>query len=160
MEETLENNNEIQERPMFLKVLCILTFVGSGMGILAAIYGALTIETTIKTLEFSQGLMGGFNASFGIDYDALLEVTKKWGLTTQLLNLLGSALCLFGALMMWKLKKSGFYIYVLGQLLPLIASFGLMGGLSSSGLPGLSIIAAIFPVTFVILYAVNLKHLK
>jgi hypothetical protein len=68
---------------------------------------------------------------------------------------------------MWKMKKSGFYLYVGGQILPFIGIYGLMGGLmpnSSGPLAGFAIIgqvvAIIFPLGFIIMYGVNYKHLK
>jgi hypothetical protein len=68
---------------------------------------------------------------------------------------------------MWKMKKSGFYLYVGGQILAFIGIYGLMGGLmpnSSGPLAGFTavgqVIAIIFPLAFVIMYGVNFKHLK
>ena len=58
---------------------------------------------------------------------------------------------------MWKLKKTGFYIYTVGQLAYVIVPFVMIGG----GLAGLmGIVGAIFPVIFIILYALNLKHMS
>ena len=66
---------------------------------------------------------------------------------------------------MFKLKKNGFYIYALGQLLPIIA--GIMLYLAAKDIPflGFTTIAGVvmnivFISAFVIMYAVNLKHLK
>jgi hypothetical protein len=59
---------------------------------------------------------------------------------------------------MWKLKKTGFFIYVVGELAPVIVSAILLGG---SAFGGMSLVmGAIFPVLFVVLYGLNLKHLS
>jgi hypothetical protein len=163
MTEILDIEREEQKGiPMFLKVLCILTFIGAGIGILSGLWNLLTFQTTLATLQASQEMLGGF---YG-DMSELIEVTKKWGFLAHILTLLGAALCLVGALMMWKLKKTGFYIYVVGQILPLIASFGLMGGLTSSGglfasmaIVGM-ILGTLFPIAFIVMYGLNLKHMR
>jgi hypothetical protein len=158
-----KQNNKL---PVFLKVLCILTYVGAGIGILSGIYGILTFNSSLQQMEQTQELFEmSDNRMFG-DMSEFLEVNRKWGFTVQIMAFVGNLLCLFGALYMWKLKKIGFYLYVPGQIIPLIGSFGLMGGLSASGgmFAGIavvaSIIGALFPIAFIIMYAVNLKHLK
>lgn len=163
----LEIEETEKKLPAFLKVLCILTFVGAGLGILGAIYAMFMQGFTLRMLENSNGVYQSnpFLASF--DNSAYISALKKWGQINNLLALLGSALCLFGALLMWKMKKNGFYLYVGGQILPFIGIYGLMGGLmpnSSGPLAGFAavgqVIAIIFPLAFVIMYGVNFKHLK
>ena len=41
-------------RPTFLTVLCILTFIGSGFGILGALYNYGTADATIAQLAEAQ----------------------------------------------------------------------------------------------------------
>lgn len=152
--------------PTFLKVLCILTFVGAGFGIIGALYSMAMHEFTMNLMEksvaSSEGnpfMPKGFNATY-------LETLQKWGMVSYILNFVASLLCLFGAIMMWKLKKSGFYIYILGQIIPFIAAYGLMGGVTSNGgmMSGLVLIGqifgALFSIAFIVMYAVNLKHMK
>jgi hypothetical protein len=66
---------------------------------------------------------------------------------------------------MWKLKKMGFYIYLVGEIAPFIVAFATIGFAGMFSLAGgfLAIITAlmfIFPLLFIILYALNLKHLN
>lgn len=168
MENLDEVNVESTGRPTFLTVLCILTFVGAGIGFLAGIYSLLTVQSTINQLEQAQNSMGDLGNTFGNDFDNIIksqiEVTKKFGFISALLNSIGSALCLLGAFWMWSLKKNGFYVYVIGQILPLIASFGLMGGMNLGMFAGIAavamIIGALFPIAFIVMYALNLKHMN
>lgn len=152
--------------PTFLKVLCILTFIGAGFGIIGAIYSVamhdFTMNMMSRSLESAQNnpfMPKNFNATY-------METLEKWGMVSYGLNFLGSFLCLMGAIFMWKLKKSGFYVYVLGQIVPFIAAYGLLGGMTAGGgtfgglmLAG-QILGALFPIGFIVMYAVNLKHLK
>lgn len=163
----LEIEETEKKLPAFLKVLCILTFVGAGLGILGAIYAMFMQGFTLRMLENSNGVYQNNPFLAAFDNSAYIAALKKWGQINNLLALLGSALCLFGALMMWKLKKSGFFLYVGGQILPFIGMYGLMGGLmpnSGGAFAGLAlfgqIFAIIFPLGFIIMYGVNYKHLK
>jgi hypothetical protein len=150
--------------PNFLKVLCILTFVGSGIGILGAIYGVFTTNATIKSLENSQDLLNRMNSPMG-DMGGLIEATKKWGMLSNVFNLFACGLCLTGGILMWKLKKIGYVSYLVGVIAALIPGFLMMGSLASSGgmmgvFMGASFIFAILlNVAFIIMYTVNRKHL-
>ena len=73
-----------------------------------------------------------------------------------ILTLLGVGLCFYGALEMRKLKKQGFTLWVAGEFLPIIAMFFFIG---SGMFSGFALFAYLFPVIFLILYAVNKKHL-
>jgi len=61
--------------------------------------------------------------------------------------------------MMWKLKKTGFYIYVIGEIAPVILPFVLFGGFGVLGTMAL-VMGLIFPIAFIIMYALNLKHMS
>jgi hypothetical protein len=89
------------------------------------------------------------------------DVIKK-AIDNALLNLiigvLFSSICFYGVLMMWKLKKIGFFIYSLGEITPAIISFFLIGN---------GPIAAFFVVTrlivsivWVVLFATSFKNLN
>lgn len=147
-------------RPMFLTVLCILTFIGAGIGILTSIWGALTLETTIANLEASEGAFGSFGSGFEDMMSQQAENMRKWGMVNHLLNVFGNVFCLLGALWMWNLKKNGFYVYVIGQIVPLVATFALLGGSGMGMFAGLAFLGALFPIAFIIMYGVNFKYLK
>jgi hypothetical protein len=51
------------------------------------------------------------------------------------------------------LQKQGFYFYVAGQLIPIIASFAFGAG-------GFTVLGMIIPLVFIILYVTQLKELK
>ncbi|MGV3630386.1 MAG: hypothetical protein ACO1O6_04240 [Bacteroidota bacterium] len=165
MENVLDFEDKPSGLPVFLKVLCILTFVGAGLYSLVYLFNMINFESSIKQLEASQEILSSTNNPFG-DMSGLIAATKKWGMLSYILGFAGCILCLVGALMMWKLKKIGFYIYVAGQIIPFIGSFLMMSASSGSGefmgaVSTISVVFAIlFSVAFIIMYGVNLKHLK
>lgn len=148
----MEETNETT-RPAFLKVLCILTWVGSGIGLISgllAIIGASASESALRGL-------GDANLNGAMEN---MEMIQYAGLAC-------TVLCIIGSVMMWQLKKAGFFIYVIGEVAPLVLSFVLLGSLASASGPvtggiaaAAGIIGAIFPAAFVIMYGLNLKHMK
>jgi hypothetical protein len=97
MSENLDNMNAGEaKRPTFLTVLCILTFIGSGLGVLGGILGLLG-SSVLATFAPAGGTV-----------------------LVSVLSLLASVLCLFGAIQMWGLKKMGFMLYLGGSVLSLI----------------------------------------
>ena len=69
--------------------------------------------------------------------------------------------------MMMKLKKTGFFLYLVGELLPLIYTFLVLGGLGAMSIPMLGeavivvyLIALVIPLAFIVMYGLNLKHMK
>jgi predicted cobalt transporter CbtA len=72
-------------------------------------------------------------------------------------SILAAILTLIGAIMMWKLRKIGFWIYVLGTVIGIVApliiySGNLLGAISAIGI-------GFFGILFVVLYAINKKQL-
>lgn len=129
-----ETNVETQKRPGFITVLCILTFIGSGLGILGGIL-----------MLVGSGMLAG--SSFG----SLLGAAAGGGALYGGLILAGNLACLFGAIQMWKLKKMGFYIYIAGSLIGIIAPIAIGAGFNVG--------SVIFPVAFMVMYGINLKHM-
>lgn len=89
------------------------------------------------------------------------------GTTAGIIGIAAALGCLFGVLQMRKLKKTGFFIYSIFEILPTIYGLITLGGamFSLGGLGGgimaiYTFASALFPIIFIILYAVNFKHLK
>jgi len=149
---------EIKKRPTFLTVLCILTFVGSGIGIISGIMGffLFTPEQTYSILEGNAAKMGAEIPQFS-EY-------SKWMNYNSAVSLFSAVLGLLGGLMMFKLKKAGFVVYLFSW----VASVGISA--ASFKHTSDSVTAELFPIViaislllmaaFVIMYAVNLKHMK
>jgi hypothetical protein len=66
-------------------------------------------------------------------------------------------LCLVGAVLIFKLKRTGFYSFTLGTFFNLIAHFLLFG--DNFGVMDISILVALGGLVFIILFGMNLKYL-
>ena len=134
--------NEQTKRPEFLTVLCILTFIGSGLSILSNFIVA-TFHSSIQE----------FAASGALKFpgmDILLSIDQSYFVIGFIL----SSVSLFGAYKMWGLKKIGFHFYTIAQILLLIVPFFYI---SNNGFPYFEFIIT---ATFVILYGKNLKYMS
>ena len=165
MEETIDLQ-ENQGLPTFLKVLCILTFIGAGIGFISAFSGIFTTEISMNSMRNSSEQLK--NTPFG-DMGSQIEAIQKWGFISNILNTIGNGLCLTGAILMWKLKRIGFFLYLGGHATSITASFLIMGSTNSAGsgnnffstiMVASMFISFIFVTAFIIMYAVNYKHLK
>jgi len=117
------------KRPVFITVLCILTFIGSGLGLLFSLLGVV-----------AAGALESMTESLPIPID------MGDGIVKTIITLLLYGGSLYGAISMWNLKKLGFYIYAIAQVVLLIMGFG--------------ILSLLFTAAFIIMYGVNLKHME
>jgi hypothetical protein len=147
-------------RPVFLQVLCILTFVGAGLGILSGFIGILmmgTMEVMVEGMAtVAQDMPGDVENEFLDSY--------RWMKIAQVGSLVGNVLCLVGALVMWRMNKIGYFVYILGQALPIAGAFltmnNIAGGIFSGfGFAGV-VLMSLIPIAFIIMYGLNYKYMK
>ncbi|MBL0329744.1 MAG: hypothetical protein IPP64_10085 [Bacteroidetes bacterium] len=144
MEEQTPNNEEIK-RPRSLTILCILTFIFTGLGILSSIITPLTAET-MKEFMLS---------SPGYDEEAMREslrvIEAGWGY--YLTTLFFTFVSLTGAILMWNLKKLGFHFYAFSNLMIMFVPKLFLD-------ITISWYAIFFSLAFISFYAFYLKFMK
>ncbi len=172
MTDVLTNLDQpVAKRPTFLTVLCILTFIGSGWGLISNTMGYFSANSSAAAMSMikesanaemqkaaTSSEAGGKIAAemVGSMMSALNpENLKKMALA----GLAAAVLCLVGAFLMWGLKKTGFYAYIAGTLVGIITPFVLFGGSNIMAM-GMSAMIGFVGLIFVILYGLNLKHMK
>jgi hypothetical protein len=148
--------------PDMLNVLTILTFVGCGIGLISSCWGFMHSQTGYDDLLAVQGnLENAPDFAKKLAGPEMLEIARKSlenRLPLLLLGLVGYALCLYGAIQMRALKKQGFSIYVIGEIVPIAASLIFIG---TAALMGWAIaFALLFPAIFIILYATQVKYMS
>lgn len=134
-------DKDMKKLPQMLNVLTILTYIGCGLGVLFILLGFLGV-----------GLLSSLTSK-SVQGAEVASTVAKYATISLVLSLVGIALCFFGAMKMRNLQKVGFYLYVAGQLVPIIFTFATAG--VSFGVMGV-----IIPLVFIILYATQLKFLK
>jgi hypothetical protein len=158
-------------RPTLLTVLCILSFIGS-------IYGVINGLTTYRNADISSAMVSSYldSAKTDIQKEAadnkraadiankvisgasdLLDPAKIK--KNALLGILGSILTFGGAYLMFQLRKPGFWLYLAGTGVAILAPI-LVYGASNIMSIGLSAVYGFFGILFAVLYSLNLKYMK
>lgn len=154
------DNYEKAKLPQGLNVLTILTFIGCGLVGLFALCAPVVNDYFLKYLNDQLASGKDFTANQLAKLEKgkeAIELAQQHMIPLMTVGLIGVALCLVGALWMRKLRKDGFWLYVAGELTPMISIAFIMGFdyYKSVG----NIIGAAIPVVFVVLYSFQRKYL-
>lgn len=147
-------------RPGFLSTLCILSFIGSGLGMLFGLIGMFASGWVISLLGgASSAAMDQAVANGEMTADQAEKASQAAGMLGTMgaglfiaifgIVFLFNGLSFWGALKMWGLKKGGFWLYTIPTAI--VAILALIGG---------SYFAGIVCVAFIAMYAMNLKHMN
>jgi hypothetical protein len=90
-------------------------------------------------------------------YEEMLTKNLENKIPMLIIGLVAIALCFYGALQMRKLKKQGFIIYLVGQVLPFLNTALFVGLFMFSGIAFL--FGTGITVLFILLYLTQRKHL-
>ena len=140
--------NKPAVRPLQLTVICILTFVGSGMMLISNLVYSISYDL-IKTMVENNEIPKTF-----ANIKESLEITLSAGRPFFIIGFLLNIASLTGAIFMWNLFKKGFHIYTIAQILMLISVTYFM---KSQGFPTSELLLS---GVFVMFYAMNLKAMK
>jgi hypothetical protein len=146
MEEMInENQLESPKRPMFLTVLCVLTFI----------YTILLIIFSVLIPPMADVIVDSFNASPNYNEEQSVDLIKViqagWGYYgVSILIALCSAT---GAFLMWRQKKMGLLVYALSNLGLLFVPTLFLG------IP-VNLLGILITAGFIGMYGLNFKSMK
>jgi hypothetical protein len=164
----MENQTQKENRPTFLTVICILSFIGLGMSVISNLMNLAfgTFSSSLYPL-----VQSGFEQALN-DIDAadpaasafveqiFTSILKLFEVIPLLagIGLVLTAVALIGVIFMWNLKKTGFYLYTGAKVIMIFIPMILIGVNFMSCMMAIGIFfgAAIF----ITLYALNLKAMK
>ena len=175
MESNLNDfDEEPRVRPTLLTVLCILTFIGSGQAIISSIWSYSRASQSVRMFSSarvdhssdstvqSDSVIDGHKRRSSFERKMMLSVSKIMTVENIRKSAIGaiiSGLCtLIGALLMWRLRRGGFYLYVAGIIIGLVVPFYLYG--NNMLAIGISSFSSFFGLVFIALYALNIKSLR
>lgn len=155
------------QRPTLLTIICILSFISGLWGAIDGFRTAFTdkaqkdLEAARAQIDQVMDQVQGPGAEFaqqmieqGITLaESTAANARPIGLTALVLALIS----LYGVWLMWNLRKQGFWYYTLAAILGLIVPLFFIG-FSTLSIMGLGM-GAVISLIFIILYAVNLKHM-
>ena len=142
------NETPVQEirpnRPNLLGILCILTFIGSGMNFISSFLISVFYDKFTILAE-------SINKSFPLPgLEVILEGKSIFFAVSALIY----AGCITGAILMWKLKRAGFHVYTIFQILLVLSPMYFFH------LPNPYQFDVILSGIFIILYSFNLKYMS
>ena len=144
-----------------LKTLTVLTFIGCAIayiGLIISIAGWGDYEKQLAQAQDAQEKMG--SSGMGKFMQGSVEIIQKSHEHRYILAATGfifTTLCLLGVMRMRQLRKSGFPLYVVGEVAPLLVSAVLLGFTFFGGIA--MALSAVFTLLFVILYSTQRKYL-
>lgn len=167
MENPFEEKQNSPVRPTFLLVICILTFIGSGWSVLSNLFSIFTSGMMDSSLQMEQysNMMGNIEGSASSSFltgflNSSMEVLQATAANAReiaVMQLVLSVISLLGGIMMFQLRRFGFYLYTAAQILALFV-LPYFAGFSTLVVIGM-LWSAFISLIFIILYAVNLRYM-
>ncbi len=159
------------KRPQFLKVLCILSFVWCGLAFIGGIWG-LVMNTPERMAQKVEEVRE-FSPSMAQEMEQQIEAQQSSTMAKiqPYISIVLLLISFLGVMQMFNLKKMGFYIYTAAELVPYI--FLIVGGKQAMAMMGsmgggavkaaamvMLVLMVLFDIAFIVMYALNLKHMK
>ncbi|MFM6925555.1 MAG: hypothetical protein ACKOU7_08640 [Ferruginibacter sp.] len=159
------NENSKPKLPSGLNVLTILSFIGCALQLLVSLYGFFSAKKSYDNLDKlteqmnSENMPGWVKSMMGDPEKMVKTITKSYEnrIPIVLLSIAAIGLCFYGAMQMRKLKKQGFPLYTIGELLPFLTQVLFIGTFSLTGF-GMYLSVG-FAALFILLYSLQRKHL-
>lgn len=167
MNSETSTNDYLQDQPVStpklpatLNVLTILTFIGCAWELYSTVSNFMKGKKAIEEIDKAREQMADAPAwaqkMAGPEMREIVVKGYENRIPLFIIGLVAIALCLYGAIEMRKLKKQGYYMWLIGEILPWIAAFIFIGAVFFKTFIALFLI---FPVIFIILYTVQKKNL-
>lgn len=157
----LDEGPKSTKLPGSLGTLTMLTIIACCIFIPLSIVGYFTAESTyantekVMQTENMPSFMKYFYNEDTLEMNRLMMENK---VSVLIINVVSLGLCLFGAIQMRKLMKQGFYLWLMGEILPIVGMPIFTGVLGLKGWG--SIFGYALAALFIFLYSRQLKYLK
>jgi len=139
------------KRPSGLTFICILTFIFSGLSFITYLFFSLNYHY-LPELISSSPYTKLFQGTEGMA-EALKTLTQA-DIWFFILNTIFYGISLGGAIMMFRLKKTGFHFYTVAQIFLLITPLYYLAGYKTD------IANTFITGIFILIYATNLRIMK
>ena len=129
-----------------LRIILVLSIIGSGFSFFGNLMTGLMFPT-LKTM-FEAGTMA-FPDEMTVYMERMFSIPRQYFLYSALLY----GMSLAGVIMMWNLRKSGFHLYTLAQLLVLLITMLFLGK------EYVALGDIMFTLLFIVYYYIALRNL-
>jgi hypothetical protein len=162
----VQDEQQPSKRPTFLTVLCVLSWISAGWTAMSSIISLATKDKSIEKLQNSmsqvdeaaqEDMPSFFESIISGSQDLIQDSINNFMMinTSQVILYLAQVYAVY---LMFNLQKKGFYLYAFVQatLLVLPMTYMTMNSVMMIGLA----FSTLLTLAFIIMYAVNLKHMK
>ena len=168
----LETENPISKpvRSQLLKVLCILSFVMCGVNLVSGIMNIYQTSPEVMAKNIEQIRTIKPEMADQMENQMIAMQDNAYAKIAPYLNFIYILISFLSVMMMWNLKKTGFYIYSFAEILPYTGfifmgknSMNMMaGGGENMAMIGMiaMVLMVIIDLVFVALYSKCLKEMK
>jgi hypothetical protein len=164
----METISSTLKRPVFLTVLSIISFIGLGASIMKSLFmlAFSQLNTAIYPLlqgHFEKALIDVKNSDSNAVplvqkiFDSILKMIDVLPALSSLVLIL-SIVALTGVILMWNLRKAGYFIYSGAKLIMIFVPVMLAGPIFFSIILSISIFVT--STIFIVLYGLNIKAMK
>ncbi len=158
-------------RPTLLRVLCILTFVAGGMGFLdgirtyvnADVFSGIVDQSLLQAREkMNEEVKGDARAERVVE--SLMSHSAAFSepanlKKSSLFKILANLIALVGAYLMFKMRRSGYWVYLCSSLVSIVSPLAVYGVHNLLAV-SIAVILTIIGVVLAGLYALNIKHME
>jgi hypothetical protein len=167
--EQLDNKEQDVKRPTFLLVLCILTFVNTGLTVLIGLMGMLNGKPSPEEIKAGKvDLAKSIDQLEKLNVDYWVDLLKRIDAMTDAINanfvayngvsVIVAIIGAFAAFLMFQAKKVGFHAYIVYSFLYVIQGYLFI---SPSIMPAFVIIINfVIAGIFILLYSRNLSWMN
>lgn len=154
---------EEKEKTSTLKTLTLLTFIGCGLAFIFSILGFTNASSNYERMQeaISKGTIDKLPPFLKNMYTPeRVEIAHKMvenRVPILIINLICTGLCLFGAIQMRKFKADGYWMWLIGEILPYLGMAFFLGVASITGM--VMYISYIIIGVFILLYTMQRKYL-
>jgi hypothetical protein len=145
--------------PTGINVLTIFTFIGCAWELYSDVKNFLGGKKALDELEKAQDKLAEAPAwakkFAGPEVHEMMQQALNNKVPLLIMGLVAVALCFYGALQMRKLKKEGYLLWLVGEVLPFVGSAIFIPAFYGT----IFIYFAVFPLIFIILYTLQRRHL-
>ena len=169
MENQLDNLSEEQERPGFLTVLCVLSFISTGFALLSGLFSIFSgpsseeemLEVKVQMTKSISEMKEIGMTSFVNLLEKLQAMSEDVNNNYYLATIVGVIIAgvgLFGVIKMWQGYKMGFHIYIIYCIIGVLGAYLYV---SPSNIPSFIIIFnLLISGIFVFMYSRNLGWMR
>jgi len=151
---------ESSKLPSGINILTILTFIGCGIAVIFTAFLPMLYRFSMEFMD-KAAANEDISAKDLADIEqqqSAIEMAQANIVPIMIISFIGVFLCIVGAIWMRRLKRDGYWLYVTGELLPLVGGLIILGTSQYTNVTSI-VLGVGIPLLFICLYTMQRKFL-